>query len=64
MTENSLSSGRRKHIDVMWHFIREVVEKKSKVVHVASEWQHADILTKALHVKLLKRHRKALLNLE
>ena len=64
MAENSLSSGRSKHIDVRWHFIRELVESKElKVVHVASEWQHADILTKALHVKLFKRHRRALLNL-
>ena len=64
MVENPLSLGRSKHIDVRWHFIRELVEKKElKVVHVASEWQHADILTKALHVKLFKRHRKALLNL-
>ena len=62
MAENPLSSGRSKHIDVSWHFIRELVEKKElKVVHVASEWQHTDILTKVLHEKLLKRHRKALL---
>ena len=53
MTENPLSSGRSKHID----------KKEIKVVHVASEWQHADILTKALHVTLFKRHRAALLNL-
>ena len=64
MAENPLSSGRSKHIDVRWHFIRELVEKKElKIVHVASEWRHADILTKALHVKLLNRHRKVLLNL-
>ena len=64
MAENPLSSGRSKHIGVRWHFIRELVEKKElKVVHVASEWHHADILTKALHVKLFKRHRKAILNL-
>ena len=38
MAENPLSSGRSKHIDVRWHFIREIVEKKElKVVHVASE---------------------------
>ena len=65
MAGNPLSSGRSKHIDIRWHFIRELVEKKElKVVHVASEWQYADLLTKkALHVKLFKRHRKALLNL-
>ena len=27
-----------------------------KVVHAVSEWQHADILMKALHVTLFKRH--------
>ena len=64
MAENPLSSGRSKHINVRWHFIRKLVETKElKVLHVASEWQHADILTKALPVKLFKRHRKALLNL-
>ena len=64
MAENPLSSGRSKHIDVRWHFMRELVGKKElKVVHAASEGQHADILTKAPHVTLLKRHRKALLNM-
>ena len=64
MAENLLSSGRSKYIDVRLHFIREVVEKKElKVVHAASEWRHTDILTKALHEKLFKRHRKPLLNL-
>ena len=64
MAEIPLSSGRSKHIDVRWHFVRELVEKKElNVVHVASEWQHAETITKALHVKLFKRHRKALSNL-
>ena len=63
MAENPLSSGRIKHIDVRSHFIRELVEKKElKVVHVTSEWQHANMLTNALHVGLFKRHRTALLN--
>ena len=62
MAKKTLSSGRSKHIDVRWHFIRKLVEKKElKVVHVTSEWQHADILTKSLHIKLFKRHRKTLL---
>ena len=55
IAENLLRSGRSKHIDVRGHFIRELVKKKElKVVHVASGWQHANILTEALHVKLLK----------
>ena len=64
MAENPLSSGRNKYIDVRWHFIRELVEKKElKVVHVASQWQHAEMLTKSLRVKLFQRPRKALLYL-
>ena len=64
VSENLHSSGRSMHIDVRWNFIRELVEKKElKVVHVASEWQHTDILTKVLHVTLFKRHRKAFPNL-
>ena len=65
MAENLLSSGRSKHIDVSWHFIRELVEKKElKVVRAygirVAACRHTH---KALHVKLFKRHRKALLNL-
>ena len=63
MAENLLRWGRSKHIDVRGHFIRELVKKELKVLHVASGWQHANILTEALHVKLLKQHGKALLNL-
>ena len=49
MAENPLSYGRNKHIDVRWHFLRDLVESgDAKIVHVASEWQHADVLTKAL----------------
>ena len=51
MAENPLSSGRSKHINVRLQNIRELVEKKGlKVVYVASERQHADILTGALHI--------------
>ena len=55
MAENPLSSGRSKHIDIRWYFLRDPVKKKELVVmHVASEWQHAGILTKALHKKQTK----------
>ena len=38
MADSPLSSGMSKHIDVSWHFIRELVGKKElKVVHVASQ---------------------------
>ena len=64
MAENPLSSGRSKHIDMRWHFLRDLVESgDAKIVHVASEWQYADVLTKALLATLFKRHRAALTNL-
>ena len=64
MAENPVGSGKSKRIDVRWHCFLELVGKNELiVVHVASEWQHADILTKALRVTLFQRHRKALLNL-
>ena len=64
MVENPLHFARFKHIDVRWHFLRDLVESgDSKIVHVASEWQHADVLAKALPVTLFKRHRAALMNL-
>ena len=64
LAEILFSSGRSKHTDVTRCLIRELVGKKElKVVHVASECQHADILTKALQITLFKWHRKALLNL-
>ena len=62
--ENPLSSGKSKHIDVRWHFLRDfVLSGDIRIVHVGSEWQHADVLTKALPVTLFKRHRAALMNL-
>ena len=64
MAENPLSSGRSKHIDVRWHFLRDLVESRdAKIAHVASEWQHADVLTKSLPPTLFERHRAALINL-
>ncbi|CAN0010261.1 unnamed protein product, partial [Sphacelaria rigidula] len=63
LADNPLSSGRSKHIDVRWHFIRDLVRTGAvKIVHVDSEWQHADILTKPLPFTLFNRHRRALMN--
>ena len=64
MAENPLGSGRSKHINVRWHFLRDLVGSgDAKIVHVASECQHADVLTKALPATLFKRQRAALMNL-
>ena len=49
LIENPLSSGRSKHIDVRFHFIRDLFRiGKIMVTYVKSADQHADILTKAL----------------
>ena len=65
LAENPLSSERSKHIDVRYHFIRELVGTgRIRIVHVDSGWQHADILTKPLSINLFARHRRVLMNLD
>ena len=40
---------RTKHIDIKFHFVREMVHKKAvEVEAVRTEAQHADVLTKSL----------------
>ena len=64
MAENPLSSARSKHIDVRFHFVRELLhEKKIGIQFVASEEQHADIMTNSLAATPFKSHRRFLLNL-
>ena len=49
LAENPLSSAGSEHIDVRFHFVRELLRaKKIDIQLVASEKQHADILTKSL----------------
>ena len=64
LTETSLSSAKTKHIDVCFHFIRNIFRtRKISVEYVASAEQHADILTKAPSRANFKYHRKRLMNL-
>ena len=64
LAENPLSSARSKHIYVRFHFVRELLRaKKNDIQFVASEEQHADILTKSLAATPFKSHRKFWLNL-
>ena len=59
LIENHLSSAKSKHIDVRFHFIRELFKaRKISVEYVASPEQHADILTKALSRVNFRYHRK------
>lgn len=64
LVENPFSSARSKHIDVRYHFIRELFKLgKITIEFVPTEEQHADMLTKALGKAKLAKHRKALMNL-
>ena len=64
LAENPQSSHRSKHIDVRFHFLRELVRLGQVTIHsVASAEQHADILTKPLGRKASRRYRDYLMNL-
>ena len=63
ITENPISGGRTKHIDVCYHFIRELVEPKVlNIQYTDSSNQHTDILTKPLGLEAFARHRSFLMN--
>ena len=64
IAENPISGRRTKHIDVGYHFIRELVERKViNIQYTESSNQHADILTKPLGLEAFGRHRSFLMNL-
>ena len=64
LANNPLSSLRTKHIDVRFHFIRELSRSKTiSVEYVLTKEQRADILTKALTGAIFKEHRDFLMNL-
>ena len=64
LIENPLSSARSKHIDVRFHFIRDLFRTREiSVKHVASAKQHVDILTNALSRTNYQYHRKRSMNL-
>ena len=62
--ENPISGGRTEHIDVRYHFIRELVERKVlNIQYTEYSNQHADILTKPLGLGAFARHRSFVMNL-
>ena len=64
LVQNPFSPARSKHIDVRFHFIRELFKAGKITAHyVSTEEQHADMLTKVLGRGKLEYHRKALMNL-
>ena len=64
LAANPLCSARTKHIDVCFHFIRELVRTGTIAVeHIPTKEQRADILTKAFVGAIFTEHRNFLLNL-
>ena len=64
IAENPISGGRTKNIDVRYHFIRELLERKVlNIQYTESSNQHADILTKPRGLEAFARHRSFLRNL-
>ena len=64
LANNPPSSARTKHIDVRFHFIRELTRSKTiSVEYVPTKEQRAHILTKALTGAIFNEHRDFLMNL-
>ena len=64
LSQNPVSNSKSKHIDVRYHVLREFVRQGDITVnHVPSEYQHADILMKALAFDVSAIHRRFLTNL-
>ena len=58
LTANPLHYDRSKHIDIDYHFVREMVAKGGLIVrHVPTQSQVADIFTKGLSTDLFNKHR-------
>ena len=65
MAQNPITNSNSMYIDVRHTFLRELVRQRDiKIVQVPSEFQHADILTKALAFDLFAFHRKFLMKLK
>jgi hypothetical protein len=60
---NDAHHGRTKHIDLRHHFLRQhILDGDLKVAWIATEYQQADILTKALSVEIFSRLRDAVMS--
>ena len=65
LAQNPVTNSNSRHTAVRHPFLRELVRQRdTKGVQVSSEFQHADILTKALAFDLFVFHPKFLMNLK
>ena len=63
IADNPSSASRSKHIDVKLHFIRGLIRTgEVRILHVGTEEQHADFLTKAFWRKKFMVYSAALMN--
>ena len=64
LAKNPPRTDNSKHIGVRHHFLREHVDNgEFEVTHVASVDQHADFLTKPLHLEAFERYRDFVMNI-
>ena len=64
LAKNPLSSSNSKHINVRYHFLRELVGQGGLCVkYLRTEDQHADIPTKAIARESFEKHRDVLLGI-
>ena len=61
LSKNPVMHGRSKHIDVRFHFLRNLTKEGTiELVHCGSQDQVADIMTKPLKLEVFQKLRKLL----
>ncbi|KAL0413673.1 UNVERIFIED_CONTAM: Retrovirus-related Pol polyprotein from transposon TNT 1-94 [Sesamum radiatum] len=61
LSKNPVMHGRSKHIDVRFHFLRNLMKDGAlELVYCGSQDQVADIMTKPLKIEVFQKHRKML----
>ena len=64
IVKHPISNSNSKHIDVRHLFLMELVERKEvEIIYVASQYQHAAFLTKALSEREFEFHPGIVMNL-
>ena len=57
IASNEVGSSRTKHIDIKYHYCRDIIKQgHATVVHVPTQLQLADTLTKNANPDIRKRH--------